>query len=637
MKQRQLWLLAMLSVLILTMTTTLAFAEGAKASGHVEVGMSVMDTDDSPARVNEFVKTTNEDDSTVNPALDLELHYADEGVAAGVEADFDGSDNSDLSIEADLNRVFKLKVESQSFQHWKDHETLDQLGATAREDTGGAQPSVTTDKIFADLAELDTPITSVGGVTLDYDAAEAYQQELDNDYIVTRKETEAEASMVHPALPNVEFHAGMRIETREGMEQAIGLSKCDGCHVSAVGKDIDERTEDFSVGATGKFGKFTVEYEYLNRTFKEDSATPVRFYENAGNASADDQMLYEAGDFEFNRTPDSEKESSLLKARYDFSSSTSLSASYVKADIESDKSEPASDISYDLANGDVLKTEFESYGGKLATALGDWRFSATANTYTIDADGNTIELRDDLTTRDDNNLLSFSLDKEWHPAEARDVNEFGLDAVYRLAQGTTLRLGYDYEEVDREEEELGETKTSSYKVALKSRISKGLSGRVSYQYQDIDNPLSAHTGIAQGMEGATQDPLNPGLWYLDRADFFNDGTNDPTDPLVMYNSATTVWYWNSVYPARTLEGTNLPETVHEAKLNTTWAPQANFAATLFARVRIEENDEVGYDQSSYVPGFNLWFAPTSKVNLTMAYTFNKQETENKMCVGWYHG
>ncbi len=61
------------------------------------------------------------------------------------------------------------------------------------------------------------------------------------------------------------------------------------------------------------------------------------------------------------------------------------------------------------------------------------------------------------------------------------------------------------------------------------------------------------------------------------------------------------------------------------------------AATLFARVRIEENDAVKYQQETYVPGVSFYYAPNNKMNLTMAYTFNKQETENQMCVGWYHG
>ncbi len=172
---------------------------------------------------------------------------------------------------------------------------------------------------------------------------------------------------------------------------------------------------------------------------------------------------------------------------------------------------------------------------------------------------------------------------------------------------------------------MGETTTHSIKAALKSRINKSLSGRVSYEYQDIDEPMpGAHVGIAQGMDGAIQDPLGSGLWYLNTADF----TPSP---------ATPAFYWNIVYPNRTMESTNQPEAVHEVKLNTTWSIKPNMAASMFARVRMEENENVGYDQSTYVPGVSFWYAPNSKMNLTMSYTFNKQETENNMCVGWYHG
>lgn len=634
MKQRHYWLLALLSILTLLVTTSVATAGEAKVSGHVETGISAMDIDDNPARVNEYVKTSSDSDSPVNPAIDLGVDFLDSGIAADVEAEYNGSDNYDFSFKTDVNRIFRLDVESKSLEHWKDHETLNQMGATAREDTGGAQPSVTTDKIFGELGALTPPVTSVGGVSLGYDAAKAYNQELSNDYIVTRQETKAETDLALPMLPNIVFHAGLRIETREGLEQAIGLSKCDGCHVSAGGKNIDERTEEFTFGATGKFGPLTFEYEYMNRTFDEDGATPKRFYDSAGNGSAEDQLLYGAdsdpfygdGYFEYGRTPDSEKDSHLLKARYDLTCGTTFSASYTKATVESNKSQTASDISYSLAN-DTLKTEFESFGGKLATKVGNWRFSVRADTYSIDADNNVVQHRADLTTRDDNNYLSFDLDQEWDPAEARDVDEFGIDVVYRLAQGTTLRLGYDYENIDRKDSHLGETETNSFKVSFKSRLNNQLSGRVSYEYQDISNPMENPTGIAQGLPNGTQDPLNAGLWWVDRADYFG----------IDNNSGSTVWYWNSVYPNRTLEASNLPDTVHEGKFNGTWAPKANMAATIFARVRYQENDDVGYDQTTYVPGISFWYAPSDKVNLTMAYTFSKQDTENRMCVGWYHG
>ena len=55
------------------------------------------------------------------------------------------------------------------------------------------------------------------------------------------------------------------------------------------------------------------------------------------------------------------------------------------------------------------------------------------------------------------------------------------------------------------------------------------------------------------------------------------------------------------------------------------------------RFRYEENGDVNYEQTTIVPGASLWYAPSDKLNLTMAYTFSNQDTENRACVGWYHG
>jgi hypothetical protein len=207
--------------------------------------------------------------------------------------------------------------------------------------------------------------------------------------------------------------------------------------------------------------------------------------------------------------------------------------------------------------------------------------------------------------------------EDWASAEERKVTEFGADVVYRLTSATLLRFSYGYEKIDREEEELGETETNSFKLAIKSRLTKNLSGRLSYMYQDISDPFGADhaTGIYQGT--GTADPLGSGLSYA----------IIPVDEK----------YWDAVYPERTLSATNQPDAVHEVKLNTTWALKPNMAATLFARVRYEENDDVHYEQSTVVPGVSFWYAPSDKVNLTMAYTYSYQDTENRACVGWYHG
>lgn len=624
MRQPQYWLLTLMSVLALMSTAATASAEEKVFGGQVEVGATGINTKDNAARVNEYVRGRSEDGLSFAPKLFVEGDMGEHS-AFELEADVNGPRDQKFNLELDAARIFRLGLDYQVLEHWKDHETLDQMGATARDDIGGSQPSVTTDKIFANLPAG----ASVGGGTLNYDPLQAYTEELSNDYLVTRRELKSEAELVIPSLPNVVFHTGMRIEKRQGLEQAIGVTKCDSCHVSAVGKKIDEVTEDYTFGASGKFGLLTVDYEYLTRSFSESGSTPIRYYEDATNPTAYN-MLYENGDYPFGRTPDSEKDSHALKARIDLPKDTSLTASYVKSDIESSKSPTQGE--YLLLDGSTLKSEYESFGTKLAGKIGkNLRLSLRGGIYDIDVNGNEIY----YPARDAANAAAAwpnTNTDEWNSAEARKVKEVGADLVYRLARGTTLRLGYEFEEEDRDEEELLETDTQTLKASVKTRLNKALSGNFSYQFQKIDDPLpGAHVGIAQGDPLAIQDPLGSGLWYYNTA-----AMNTPGDQLPAATPDNT-WYWTDVYPNRQLESTSLPDEVHEAKLSTTWAISANKAATLFARVRQAENDAVEFEQTTYVPGVSLWYAPNGKMNLTMAYTFNKQETENQMCVGWYHG
>jgi hypothetical protein len=286
MKQRHGWLLAVLSVLTLMTIATTAVAEDHNLSGHVEIGVSGVDTKDNPARVNEYVRSRSEDGFSFAPKLSIESNFA-ENSAFALDADIIGPRDQRFNLDFDAARVFRLKIDYQAMEYWQDHETLGQFGATARDDVGGSQPSAITDKNLADLQAAGAA-PAVGGLTVpaDYNALQRYTQELDNNYIVTRREWEGKADLTIPELPNITFHAGMRVETREGMEQAIGLTKCDACHVTAAGKTIDERTEDLTLGATGKFGLLTVAYEYLTRKFTASSATPERYYEAANNGTA---------------------------------------------------------------------------------------------------------------------------------------------------------------------------------------------------------------------------------------------------------------------------------------------------------------------------------------------------------------
>ncbi len=117
-------------------------------------------------------------------------------------------------------------------EHWLDHDNLEHLGASMRGDTGGNQPVVTTDRTYAELNALIEPDRAVAGFKpVGYDPTVAYINEMSNNYLITRREWKNEAELTVPQLPNVTFHAGVRVETREGLQQAITMSKCTNCHV----------------------------------------------------------------------------------------------------------------------------------------------------------------------------------------------------------------------------------------------------------------------------------------------------------------------------------------------------------------------------------------------------------------------
>jgi len=111
MKQRYLWLLALLSILTLMTTTTLAIAGEAMTSGYVEIGISGMDTDDSPARVNEYVNTRSEEGFSFAPKFSLESINESSSIDFG--ADIMGPRDQEFNLEFDAKRIFRFNFDYQ--------------------------------------------------------------------------------------------------------------------------------------------------------------------------------------------------------------------------------------------------------------------------------------------------------------------------------------------------------------------------------------------------------------------------------------------------------------------------------------------------------------------------------------------
>jgi hypothetical protein len=578
MKLSRTWLLAV-ALLVLCPVSVLAGEETEKAfTGSVETGITGMAVSDDVKRANEY--TQIRPDNGVGVYGKATLEGANDGVLFDLDIDYMGPRDQEMEGGIDVNRILRFDTENKTFQHWLDNDQMDYARATMK-----GQGS-------ADREGAARPNPAVYSENL----------KMDEEFMVIHREWLNEAELTLPNMPNVTFKAGYRMEEREGMAQAITMSKCASCHVVGNSKDIDERTIDKTLGATGKFGLATIEYEYLDRSFDERADAPTTTYDRDTkpfSGAPDDTAWSEAlltyaddsGELPYSETPDSEKESHLIKLKMDLPKQSSLTASYIDATVESDK---AGDASYSLGSGS-LENDFEAYSAKAATKIGDnLSLSARARFEELDADDSVVTF---------NVLDGSTINKTIESAESRDVSVFGADAFYRLSKTTNMRLGYEYEEIEREHEALGETETNTIKLSLNTRPNKTVAARLSYTYQDIDDPFMNPKGV-KGPEGG------PGGFYGE--DF---------------------------YTKRLADATNQPEEVHEGKASVTWTPSARMSATLYARYLTEENDlnYTTYKRDAYAPGFSIWYAPTNKLNLTMAYNFNKEEVENQMCVGWYHG
>lgn len=607
-------------------------------SATVETGGAGIAVSDDIKRVNEYSVIRTK--PGVNPYGKVDLRVREQGIV------FDGTsrfmDSRDQTHEGtlDIKRVVRTSFSYDAFQHWLDHDQLNYLDAAippASSYTGNAAnplpltPNTVPGYWYTPLPGTTTPAYGGSSATppAGYQAqqigrATLYGEDLtpNSDFSIVRREWKSDTDLTIPQLPNLTFHFNYRNEQREGVEQSIGMSKCTSCHITGGGKNIDENTRDISAGVTGRFGLLTLTYTFLNRQFRENAAAPTRLYDPAlspGQAYAvngpfDNRLLYdyENGPLRYDATPDSNKNSHVVKAKVDLPGEASVFASYVNTKVDSSKSDEPGIFTLDRQK---LESTYDSFGGRVTTKVGK-RLTFTLR-------GKTEKIRNDdvgiaFTTLSGTGTAPnqfvpdpTSLQATRYSALSRDSYTIGLDAVYRLARRTTLRLGYDFNEVNRHEQEFGDSKIHTVKASINTRPSTTLSARASYTFKKIDDPF-----------------VTPAAALVPMTDVSGNITvgNGPTYGIDFYNR-------------RTADLSNQPDTVHEGNVSATWSPGPRFSTTAYYRIKAERNDlnKGAWKQTSHGPGLTVWYAPTDKVSMTLAYNYQKQKTENMMCQGLYDG
>lgn len=485
--------------------------------------------------------------------------------------------DQDYHLNADLKRIFLERYEYKRFNHSLDHDPLTNLSA------------------------------SCGGPKVSHEDFEAGR-----DYAISYSEQKSNTTVNIPFLPGAQIGFDYRQQLRKGHRQALTTSKCAACHVSSHGRSIDEETEDYSAKAKMKFGWLTLMYNFLHRDFSERANAPVNYYDNAmhpenGIDMFDDRLQYDGIGLKYSRVPSSEKDTHLIKALATLPMSTSIYASFLCSDIENREN----DLSVDQ---DVIVARITN---QMIPAL---KLSLNFKYLTIDNDDADVDVNEQVadagpnagyTWANPNPSLTynhFDPDFKRLSSMSRDITTLGFGARYRLWRATTFKLEYEYENIDRDNYEVSrnetETTTNTIKVGLKTRFNSKLKAGISYKRDDIDDPFN-----------------NPGA------------TCSVVDPTSVYGTPWVgIQYWelqdNRVSPL-----TNQPTAINEVKADAHWTIKPNLSCNVNVVWIDKENDNLrfsGWEQTSYKPSINFWYAPMERLSFNLSYMYDETETESPL-------
>ena len=579
----------------------------------VGVGYHITDYNGYPGKIGEYQVL---DHHSTGP----DLHFSGTAQNKDLYLNFDGryheNNDHEYHFNGDYRRILKQDFSYDRFQHWLDHDGLNNLSATSMGGGGKYGPKTSHE---------------------DFDAGK--------DYIIKCSEEKSDTVINLPFSKGAQLNVNYRRQIREGHRQALTISHCASCHVTSNGREVDEETEDFKIGATKKFDWLTLSYNYFHREFNERGKSPENPYDDAmhpvdnpnmplgapvdksGNKYFNDRIQYDGTTRPYNVVPDSEKDSHLVKVLASLPMDTTFFASYIHSEVDNRNHNP------EVATDDNLEMDSDTVSARLTNrSFPGLNLSFKFRYLTIDNDDVYVDVNepndspvgpsansfwyDPAKTLAAGQYNSFDPDFTRESAMSRDVTTLGFDARYQLLKKTSLRLGYEWEEVDRDnyavDEEGGtETETNTVKVVLNSRPHRKVKARIGYKWQDIDDPFVAVNSVWEDVAfPSSPNPFGTSTQYWERQD------------------------------ARSYSRSNQPTEVNEITADLTWSIQPNLGVTANYRYTDKQNDDVGgsdWEQESHMPSINLWYAPTAKLSFNFSYIYDWTETKALACIPVYNG
>lgn len=532
----------------------------------LKVGAKAVGKGDFQGKVNEYQKV----DKGVRPVLKARIGGNSGKTFFNLFSDFRG-DAKDMfhQFTVDFNRVFKQTFSYDSLYHRLDHD----------------------------------PLTNIDVVSHARSAAYAEDVNPFDDYHITRSEFVSNSVLSIPQLPFLKVSVNFRNETRKGQYQARTLSKCSACHVVAKTRAIDNFNRDISINGALRFGKANANYTFTHNQFKENEMAPTNDYlkvqhpENMKPVFSS-RIAYGTHTgtttMPFDSSAESKKDTHLFQAAVPFSGTSTLTAHYVSSTVKNVTSD--------------LQWKTNSFAGGFSTRLGKKGFfNVRLQQIKIENDSIYIDIPEPVDVAGLNVGLTYAdayggvFDFTRYSTLNRTVWDIDANFRYRFNKQFRLKLGYEYKQIERDYQDVGSTKSSTFKANLKFRPSRQFTVTLDGKFKSITDPFANYwAGVA---------PLQQDVGY--------------TNPFV----GVQFFQWHA---ERAAALTNFPESVTNIKARVNWSPSGKFSLNGNYIIRTEKNDlnMSTWERKLNQFGVDMWAAASEKFYVTASYYSYKNNYES---------
>lgn len=590
MRMRNLFLC---SVILLACWFGTGLADEGTVQGKASFGTHISDPTDNTTRVGEYIDQSDVEEFIADLYLDLfgstqstlyDVHFTHQN---SVTKSFDMGLKTDRYVSAD--------VSYESFLHNLDHDLLQNMQGKA----GGKQVYHT-----------------------------------DNDplgkYFLQYSKFHAGVEVDLPFLPNGQVYGSYDHQSKVGWKQEMTIDHCAFCHVESNSKRVDQFTETWRGGVRGSQGMVSFDYQMTEARFRDQGGETTRQWFSARHPvdalpyDFRTRLIFQDVVMPYAQNSNNDKTTHDVKLKLDVPDVAVFKASYTNANRRS------------YWTG--IENQFDAYAlGGAKRWNRNHRSTVRLLAYETKVDDRVVNLPNFRS----GDTTYGNLDFDWTRISSanRKVFQADLDHSWKLKKGRSLRGSVRYQAIDRDAMAQSQTtylfdgvnpgndgatlvpstpyenKTEKLRLKLRydERIGKKGSFNAGITGNFIDQPFMNPTAMCEdGMKDVYSSHVDGSvegrLYYFQRQRYGN-GTNQPSES----------WTMN-------------------AKGSYQLTPRVS--ANAFVTYTTEKNDELNiyeFERDVFMPGVNLWTAPSDKVLLTVGYTFSNIESNANLCPPIFDG